>query len=134
MGDLSKNFNSSEFACRDCGQTKIDAGLVECLEDLRRIAGGLPIVILDGYRCPEHNKSVGGVGKSQHLLGTAVDVRIPGLDLQQMYDAAVRVAAFCYGGIGVYSEGTMHLDIRDHQARWARVDGKYLPITALVKV
>jgi uncharacterized protein YcbK (DUF882 family) len=43
------------------------------LEELRA-ALGRPVVITSGYRCPEHNKAVGGVPRSPHMLGRAVDI------------------------------------------------------------
>jgi zinc D-Ala-D-Ala carboxypeptidase len=33
-----------------------------------------PIRILSGYRCPEHNRAVGGVASSQHLQGKSADI------------------------------------------------------------
>jgi len=46
------------------------------LEPLREFAGQ-PIIIGSGYRCPDLNKSVGGVPNSQHQTGEAVDIHIP---------------------------------------------------------
>jgi hypothetical protein len=42
------------------------------------------------------------------------------------------VPAFLKGGIGVYDGGFLHLDVRSRQARWARVQGKYVGIRNLV--
>jgi D-alanyl-D-alanine dipeptidase len=36
---------------------------------------GSPIVVNSGYRCPKHNKEVGGVANSQHMRGEACDIR-----------------------------------------------------------
>jgi uncharacterized protein YcbK (DUF882 family) len=105
------------------------------LEALRAL-GPEPIFVDDGYRCPEHNKSVGGVSASQHTLGKAADIRIGTLGLQDMYDRAIQVPAFLNGGIGVYSDATLpfaHVDIRDGKARWARVNGVYVGIEQLIK-
>lgn len=41
---------------------------------------GRPIVITSGYRCPELNEAVHGVGESQHLYGCAADLRLPDID------------------------------------------------------
>jgi uncharacterized protein YcbK (DUF882 family) len=134
MGTLSAHFDKDEFVCRDCGKFFIDMELVNSLEELRKIVG-TPIIIIDGYRCPEHNKAVQGVSKSQHLEGKAADIRIPGLTLQQMYSAALRVMSFKYGGIGVYDSKLpfIHVDVRQQIARWSRVNGKYGEIDLLVK-
>ena len=48
----------------------------EVLEPLRRHYGH-PIRITSGYRCEELNRAVGGVGRSQHMLGEAADLSVP---------------------------------------------------------
>ena len=48
--------------------------LLEILEAIRTLYFGEPIYITSFYRNPEHNKNAGGVAKSYHLLGAAVDV------------------------------------------------------------
>ncbi len=133
MGDLSPHFSISELCCKDCGRCSIEGAFLEALERLRSL-GPEPIDVDDGYRCPEHNAAVGGVNDSQHLLGKAADIRIMGLSLQQMYDRAVQVTAFLDGGIGCYDGGFIHVDNRDGQARWARVNGQYVGIEELVDV
>jgi len=131
LGDLSAHFSKDEFACRCCGQLKIDSALIIALERLRGLAAK-PVVVHDGYRCPAHNLKVGGVPDSEHTLGTAADVSIPGLTLQQMYELALQVPAFFEGGIGVYDTSFLHLDVRPHPARWARVRGQYVALQELV--
>ena len=132
MGDLSPHFSKAELACRHCGQLKVEKRLLEALEELRRLAGK-PIVIHDAYRCVAHNQEVGGVSDSEHTRGMAADVDIPGLTLQQMYELALRVTAFVEGGIGVYDGGFLHVDVRTHCSRWARVGGQYVGIAHLVQ-
>ena len=48
----------------------------EVLEPLRQHYGK-PIRITSGYRCEELNRAVGGVGRSQHMLGEAADLSVP---------------------------------------------------------
>ena len=96
MGDLSAHFSKSEFACHCCGQMKIDNALIVALEHLRALAGS-PIVVHDGYRCPEHNQEVGGVSNSEHTRGMAADISISGLSLQQMYELALQIPTFFKG-------------------------------------
>ena len=48
------------------------------LEPVRAIHG-LPVIVDCGYRCPAVNSGVGGAPDSQHLLGQAADIRIPGV-------------------------------------------------------
>ena len=132
MGDLSAHFCKSEFACRCCGELKIKMRLIDGLEKLRTLAGKA-IVIHDGYRCLAHNQQVGGVTDSEHTQGMAADVEIPGLSLQEMYELALQVPEFAHGGVGVYDGGFMHVDVRLHASRWARVRGQYVGIQHLVK-
>ena len=49
-----------------------------------------------------------------------------------MFDLALQVPTFLNGGVGVYDGNFLHLDIRPHQARWARVRGQYVGIQHLV--
>ena len=77
MGDLSRNFSRSEFACPHCGKAEIDSLLVAALQRIRDRAG--PVVVTSGYRCPVHNEAVGGVKNSQHLYGKAADIYVPGM-------------------------------------------------------
>ena len=132
MGDLSPHFSKAELACHCCGQLKIEQRLLDALEELRSLAGK-PIVIHDAYRCANHNQEVGGVTDSEHTRGLAADVDIPGLSLQQMYALALEVPDFVAGGIGVYDQGFLHVDVRSHCTRWARVKGQYVGIQHLVQ-
>ena len=132
MGDLSPHFSKQELACRCCGRLKVDPRLIQALEALRQLAG-VPIVVHAGYRCPAHNQQVGGVPNSEHTRGLAADIDIPGLSLQEMYDLASEIRQFAQGGIGAYDTNFLHVDVRDHRARWARVAGKYVGIQELVQ-
>ena len=48
--------------------------LLKILEDIRTLFFDEPIYITSFYRNQKHNKKVGGVANSYHLLGAAVDV------------------------------------------------------------
>jgi len=80
MGDLSRNFSRSEFACRCCGKADIDPRLVDALQELRDLANA-PIRVSSGYRCSEHNRAVGGAKQSRHLRGHAADIVIKSLSV-----------------------------------------------------
>jgi len=132
MGDLSAHFSKAEFACHCCGEVRMDQRLIDALEQLHTLAGR-EILIHDAFRCPAQNLEVGGVTDSEHTRGLAADVGIPGLSLQQMYELALQIPTFAGGGIGVYDGGFLHLDVRPHAARWARLRGQYVGIQHLVK-
>jgi hypothetical protein len=103
VGDISPHFSTSELACHHCQRCSVTGEFVLALENLRS-QGSEPIIIHDGYRCPEHNLAVHGVPHSEHVEGLAADLEIVGLTLQQMYDRANKVPEFRDGGIGVYRE------------------------------
>ena len=87
MGTISKNFSYREFEESISATQKgicntitsfevrdsIKALVLNILQPLRD-ACGKPLKINSGYRCPELNKLVGGVGNSQHTKGEAADV------------------------------------------------------------
>ena len=65
--------------------------LCKWLEQLRRRWNNLygegddPIVINSGFRSPEVNKAVGGATLSNHLTGSAVDIRCIGIEQALRY-------------------------------------------------
>ena len=52
--------------------------LAKFLEEVRRVLGR-PIMVNSAYRSPEVNKAIGSRPTSQHCLGCAADIRVPGL-------------------------------------------------------
>ena len=53
--------------------------LAEFLERVREVLGGKPVVINSAYRSKAVNDAVGSSDKSQHRLGCAADIRVPGM-------------------------------------------------------
>ena len=127
---LSEHFKRSEFACKDgCGFAQPAAELVAALESLR-VAIDKPILIDDACRCAKHNAAVGGVPHSQHVLGTAADIRCPGLTARELYAEAAKIEAF--KGFGVSENEYIHVDIRETPARWCYdAGGKQVPWTEI---
>jgi uncharacterized protein YcbK (DUF882 family) len=70
---ISPHFKLREFQCRCCSLVKLSPGLLELLEALRE-EWDSPVVITSGYRCPGHNRAVGGAFRSLHTRGMAVDI------------------------------------------------------------
>ena len=122
MGDLSKNFSRSEFACKGtncCGHSApVHPELISALQDLRDQLN-LPLSITSGFRCNRHNDSVGGAARSFHTMGMAADVACPkGMTAENLAQAAETIPAFQQGGIGIYPSW-VHLDVRTTgKARW----------------
>ncbi len=109
MGDLTKNFNRSEFACKcGCGADHIEPRLVMQLQMFRDVTG--PLVITSGVRCRKHNAAVGGAPNSAHLSGLAVDVRCETSGLRhKLVDLAMHAG---FRRMGIYS-GWVHLDLAE---------------------
>ena len=72
---LTPHFKLIEFECPCCHTVRLHPKLLQMLEALRE-RWKRPLVITSGFRCRAHNDRVGGVRKSFHLLGQAVDIRM----------------------------------------------------------
>lgn len=58
--------------------------LVGAVLDPLREAVGRPVVISSGYRSPAVNKAVRGAATSQHVLGQAADITVPGMTVAEV--------------------------------------------------
>lgn len=87
---LSPNFWLNEFTDSEMAMAIGDPNeptpeVLKNLEDLAFVLEGVrfffdskAVVISSGYRSPAVNKAVGGVSNSDHILGMAADIKIPG--------------------------------------------------------
>lgn len=117
MNDIkvSENFNLREFQCKcGCNQVMLHSELLKRLQQIRAMTGR-PVRINSAYRCPAHNKKVGGASGSQHLKGKAADIVIVGLPIAQQRKICEQF--FGDGGIG-YAKTYTHVDVRGKKARW----------------
>ena len=115
---LSPHFNAREFRCQ-CGQsheTLIASELVDKLETLYTALNCSKIIVTSGYRCPEHDKAVGGTSSGQHTKGTAADVCCYWQDGQPISSKTVCCKAqdLGFGGIANITSSYQytHLDVR----------------------
>lgn len=107
-----EHFSRTEFSCPHCGATFVAPRLVRHLEQLRELVER-PIVIVSGYRCPPHNKAVGGAPDSQHVYATAAD-------LHPRVATVAQAEAAGFRGIGSSGRWAVHVDMRDGAlARWS---------------
>jgi hypothetical protein len=63
--------------------------LAEFLETVKAALGGKPVMINSAYRGPAVNEKVGGSKSSQHMIGCAADLRIPGMNPDQVCRAII---------------------------------------------
>ncbi len=101
---------------RNQDETVMDRHLFDILwEVYRDVDGKQPIQIISAYRSPATNamlrrRSSGVARHSQHMLGHAMDMYIPGVPLEQIRFAGLRLQR---GGVGFYpTSGSpfVHLD------------------------
>ena len=113
---LSDNFKANEFRCKDNSDVIFIApALVDILQAIRNHYGKA-VHINSAYRTPAYNKKVGGATYSQHLYGTAADIRINGVKPKDLA-AYIETLMPNYGGIGIYPT-FVHVDIRKVKSRW----------------
>lgn len=94
---------------------RIAPDLFDQLHRLQQLLGAREAFeIISGYRCAATNERLrttrgGGVAKrSLHMDGRALDIRLPGVPLAELRDAAVALRA---GGVGYYpAERFVHID------------------------
>jgi len=94
----------------------LDPRLFDLLSDLTAAVGhpGAEIDIVCGYRTPWSNEflrrtTVGVAKHSQHMLGEAIDIRMPGVSTARLRDAAL---ALHRGGVGYYPQSQfVHVDL-----------------------
>ncbi len=94
----------------------IDVRLLDLLHALARATGTEdPFHVISGYRSPTTNtylRTHGGGGvaaNSLHLLGKAIDIRVPGVKLHDLYRTAVGLQG---GGVGIYpGSDFVHVDV-----------------------
>ena len=53
--------------------------LAALLEQVKTVLGGKPVMINSGFRSKQVNDSVGSKDTSQHRIGCAADIRVPGM-------------------------------------------------------
>lgn len=107
---------------RNQAQGDIDPRLLDLLH---RLATALdttqPIHVISAYRSPETNAAraatpgSGVASNSLHVQGQAIDIRIPGVPLTRLRDAAVALGV---GGVGFYPDSDfVHVDV-GRPRRW----------------
>jgi uncharacterized protein YcbK (DUF882 family) len=125
MSSKGSFFKLAEFQCQ-CKEKcpgkvpnlRLNNALLETLNRVReRFAK--PIIVTSGFRCKKHNNAIGGAVASQHLLGTAADIRPASgdtEDLQELFEICKEEAGVVGLGDG-RKKGFIHVDVRPGQRK-----------------
>ena len=63
--------------------------LADFLEQVKSVLGGKPIMINSAFRSKQVNDAVGSKDTSQHRIGCAADLRVPGVTPDQVVKAII---------------------------------------------
>ena len=98
MTQLTPNFSLDELTHtdhREFDNTPNDAELAnlvrlaDFLEQVKAVLGGKPIMVNSAFRCKQVNDAVGSKDTSQHRIGCAADIRVPGMTPDQVVKAII---------------------------------------------
>ena len=63
--------------------------LAPFLEEVKTVLGGKPIIVNSAFRCKQVNDAVGSKDTSQHRIGCAADIRVPGMTPDEVVQAII---------------------------------------------
>ncbi|MEH6435642.1 DUF882 domain-containing protein [Massilia sp. DD77] len=112
--DALKDINKVLRDHRNNQVAEMDPQLLLLLDQVNdKLGNGKELHIISGYRSPEsnaklHANSNGVAKRSMHMDGKAIDIRLPGKDLQMLHKAAMSLKG---GGVGYYPDSRfVHMD------------------------
>jgi uncharacterized protein YcbK (DUF882 family) len=91
--------------------------LAQFLEEVKTVLGGKPIMVNSAFRSKAVNDAVGSKDTSQHRIGCAADIRVPGMTPDQVVRAVIA------SGLG-YDQVIREFD------RWTHISVPNTPETA----
>tara|TARA_R100000664_G_C2749510_1_gene136888 strand:+ start:140 stop:523 length:384 start_codon:yes stop_codon:yes gene_type:complete len=103
-----------EFNCPCCGKNEMNQLFIDTLRAAREYSN-TPFVINSGYRCEKHNKKIGGVSSSTHIVGSAADIHCTESRQRALILCGLLEAGFSRIGI---AKTFIHVDMAD------RLEGK----------
>jgi hypothetical protein len=96
--NLSPHFTLAELTATDHREFKNEPNpseianlqrLAELLEQVKVAIGGKPVMVNSAFRSKQVNDAVGSKDTSQHRLGCAADIRVPGMTPDQVVKAVI---------------------------------------------
>jgi uncharacterized protein YcbK (DUF882 family) len=110
----SKYFKIAEYDCQcknaqcEGKGVELDSKLLAIMDKIREKYGA-PVSVTSGWRCPDHNKAVGGAANSTHMSGKGVDITAP--DIEKLYKICLEQAGLTGIGDG-RKKGFIHIDVK----------------------
>jgi hypothetical protein len=98
MTQLTPHFSLAELTVTDHrefsnepneSETKNLERLAQFLEQVKELLGGKPVMVNSAYRSAQVNAAVGSKETSQHRVGCAADLRIPGMTPDEVVKAII---------------------------------------------
>ena len=87
--------------------------LSELLEQVKKIVGNKPIMVNSGFRSLQVNNSVGSKPTSQHCLGCAADIRVPGMTPDEVVQA-IKASDIPYDQLIREFDSWTHISVPSH--------------------
>ena len=117
MNYIADYITRAEYECRCCGGLPPDLFSNEKYQDLFKIfklireSKGSAIYINSGFRCPNHNKAIGGQLDSVHLFGLALDLDCDDIDgVDELLEIIKEVAPQIRRGVYKDKGTFIHID------------------------
>ena len=117
--NLSPHFTLEELTVTDhrsldntpnAGEIENLRRLALFLEKVKEVLGGKPVMVNSAFRSKAVNDAVGSSDKSQHRLGCAADIRVPGMSPDAVV-RAVRASGLAYDQLIREMDSWTHLSI-----------------------
>ncbi len=93
--------------------------LADFLEQVKVVLGGKPVMINSAFRSKKVNDSVGSKDSSQHRIGCAADIRVPGMTPDQVVKAVI-ASGIAYDQVIREFDRWTHISIPNTDATTAR--------------
>lgn len=121
--NLSEHFTLEELTHtdhRDLDNTPNDAELAnltrlaEFLEEVKTVLGGKPVMVNSAFRSKAVNDAVGSKDTSQHRVGCAADIRIPGMTPDEVVKAVI-ASGIGYDQVIREFDRWTHISVPNHE-------------------
>ena len=93
--------------------------LAEFLERVKEVLGGKPVMVNSAFRSKAVNDAVGSSDRSQHRLGCAADIRVPGMTPDAVVKA-VMASGLAYDQLIKEFDSWTHISIPNAPDAYAR--------------